>query len=83
MLGFISERPSGISYKFGNSPLQAVKDDGGGGCISTVVQKTSPNKPFHGKCDPFLQEHKQELPGPGWTDAEERAKKEMTETSLG
>lgn len=55
----------------------------GGGCISTVVQKTSPNKPFHGKCDPFLQEHKQELPGPGWTDAEERAKKEMTETSLG
>lgn len=27
---FISERPCGISYKFGNSPLQAVKYDGGG-----------------------------------------------------
>lgn len=51
----------------------------------TVVHKTSPNKNqiLHGKSFPFLQEHKQEVSGPGWTDAEERAKKEMTETSLG
>lgn len=27
--------------------------------------------------------HKQEVPGPGWRDAEEQAKKEMTKTSLG
>lgn len=36
-----------------------------------------------GKSFPFLQKHKQELSGPGWTDTEVRAKKEMAETSLG
>lgn len=51
---------------------------GGGG-----VQGNSQNKIFHGKCDAFLLEHKQEVPGPGWRDSQERAKKEMTETSLG
>lgn len=43
----------------------------------------SPNKIFHGKCNPFLQESKQEPPGPGWAGTHSRPKRKWLRPALG
>ena len=85
MYGFLSKRPSLTSNEpsEGPSPLpDRVKKEEERmyhhcGCGNT------PNKIFHGECYPFLQESKQEPPGPGRAVAHRHAREEMTETGLG